>query len=84
MCVRDVDVTKRGSHNSERSCICVLRMSMLLGGEAMIVNDRVMCVRDVDVTRGEAMIVNDRVMCAKDVDVPRRGSHDSERSSICV
>ena len=41
MCVRDVDVTRRGSHDSERSCICVLGMSMLLGGEARIVSDRV-------------------------------------------
>ena len=47
MCVRDVDVTKRGSHDSERSCICVLAISMLLGGEARIVRDRVMCVKDV-------------------------------------
>jgi hypothetical protein len=41
MCVRDVDVTTRGSHDIELSCICVLGMSMLLRGEAMIVNDRV-------------------------------------------
>ena len=41
MCVRDVDVTKRGNQDSERSCICVPGMSMLLGEEAMIVNDRV-------------------------------------------
>ena len=41
MCVRDVDVTRRGSQDSERSCICVLGMSMLQGGEARIVNDRV-------------------------------------------
>ena len=47
MCVRDVDVTKRGSHDSERSCICVLGISMLLGGEARIVRDRVMCVKGV-------------------------------------
>jgi hypothetical protein len=39
--VRDVDVSKRGSHDSERWCICVLGISMLLGGEAMIVNDGV-------------------------------------------
>ena len=47
MCVRDVDVTTRGSHDIELSCICVLGMSMLLGGEARIVHDRVMCVKDV-------------------------------------
>ena len=39
MCVKDVDVIRRGSQDSERSCICVLGMSMLLGGVAMIVND---------------------------------------------
>ena len=41
MCVRDVDVSRRGSQDSERSCICVLRISMLLGGEDRIVNNRV-------------------------------------------
>jgi hypothetical protein len=41
MCVRNFDVTRRGSHDSERSCICVLGMSMLLRGEAMILNYRV-------------------------------------------
>jgi hypothetical protein len=41
MCVRNVDVSRRGSQDSERSGICVLGMSMLLGGEARIVNDRV-------------------------------------------
>ena len=38
----------RGNQDSERSCICVLRMSMLLRGKARIVSDRVMCVKGVD------------------------------------
>jgi hypothetical protein len=37
----------RGSQDSERSCICVLRMSMLLRGKARIVSDRVMSVKGV-------------------------------------
>ena len=41
MCVRDFEVTRRGSQDSQRSCICVLGISMLLGGEARIVSDRV-------------------------------------------
>ena len=41
MCVRDVDVTRRGRHDIELSCICVFGMSMLPRGEARIVNDRV-------------------------------------------
>jgi hypothetical protein len=41
MCVRDVDVSRMESQDSDRSCICVLGMSMLLGGEARIVTDRV-------------------------------------------
>ena len=39
MCVRHVDVTRKGSQDSERSCICLLGMSMLVRGEAMIVSD---------------------------------------------
>ena len=41
MCVRDFDVTRRGSQDRQRSCICVLGISRLLRGEARIVNERV-------------------------------------------
>ena len=61
MCARDVDVTRRGSHDSERSCICVLGMLMLLGGEAMIVSDRVYVLGMSMLLGGEARIVSDRV-----------------------
>ena len=61
MCVRDVDVTRRGSHDSERSCICVLGMSMLLGGEARIVSDHAYVLGMSMLLGGEARIVRDRV-----------------------
>jgi hypothetical protein len=55
----NVDVTKRGSQDNERSCICVLGMSMLLGGEARIVSDRVYVLRMSMLLGGEVRIVSD-------------------------
>jgi hypothetical protein len=56
-----VDGNGRGSQASERSCICVLGMSMVLGGEARIVNDRVYVLGMSKLLGRKARIVNDRV-----------------------
>ena len=61
-CVRDFDVTKRGSHDSERSCICVLGISMLLKRGSNDSERSCICVLGMSMLLGgKARIVNDRV-----------------------
>ena len=62
MWVRDFDVTRRRSQESERSCICVLGISMLLKRGSNDSERSCICVLGMSMSLGgQARIVNDCV-----------------------